>query len=170
MKPAWRSAARLGALPGVLLGALVLLGACSKQQEQAAGAPPPATGAPAEAQAREETPARKAALVEQPSPVEYVMPREPVTGTAPSGPAPTEFKLGQSREDVVRLLGECAERMHYLPGGSGSLSVEILQPMAGACRERLGERHFTLTGGVLKEMRPGALPPPPAPKPRPQDV
>ena len=169
MKRDGRSAARLRALTGALTGALVLLGACSKPQEQAAGAPSPA-GPQAESVAREETPARKAALVEQPSPVEYVMPREPVTGTAPSGPAPTELKLGQSREDVVRVLGDCAERMHYLPGGSGSLSVEVLQPKEGECRKRLGDRHFTLTGGVLKEMRPGALPPPPAPKPPPKDV
>jgi hypothetical protein len=70
----------------------------------------------------------------------------------------------------VRLLGDCAERMHYLPGGSGSLSVEILQPKEGECRKRLGDRHFTLTGGVLKEMRPGALPPPPALKPPPKGV
>lgn len=166
VKRDWRRAARAGALTGALL----VLGACSKPQEQAPGAPPPA-GPRAEAPVREAAEqAPMAALVERPSKVEYVMPREPVTGTAPAGPPPADFQLGQSREDVVRLLGECAERMHYLPGGSGSLSVEILQPKEGDCRKRLGERHFTLTGGVLKEMRPGALPPPLAPKPPPKDV
>ncbi len=166
MKGNWRGPA----LPGALSAALLLLGACSKPEEQAPAAPAPA-GPEAEAAVREGTAeAPRAPTVEQPSRVEYVMPREPVTGTAPAGPPPRDFKLGQSREDVVRLLGECAERMHYLPGGSGSLSVEILQPKEGECRKRLGDRHFTLTGGVLQEMKPGALPPPPAPKPPPQGV
>lgn len=162
VKRIWRSAA--------LAGALLMLGACSKAQEPGPAAPPPAEpwAEPAPHEGAKE--ARKLALVEQPSKVEYVMPREPVTGTAPAGPPPADFKLGQSREDVVRLLGDCAERMQYLPGGSGSLSVEILQPREGECRKRLGDRHFTLTGGVLKEMRPGALPPPPAPKPPPKGV
>ena len=153
-----------------LTGAL-LLGACSKQEPPDTSLPPPAPLPSAMPRAPKGTPeAPRASLAEQPSDVEYVMPRAPVTANAAPGPLPRGFMLGQPRADVLRLLGDCAERMHYLPGGSGSLSVEIVQPKAGECRKRLGDRHFTLTGGVLKAMTPGALPPPPAPRPPPQGV
>jgi hypothetical protein len=159
------------ALTGAVTGALLVLGGCSKQEEQAPAAPSPAAPqAEPSAQAPAEAP-RPPVGLEQPSKVEYVMPREPVTAKEPPGPPPKDFKLGQSREDVMRLLGDCAERMHYLPGGPGSLSVEIVQPKEGDCRKRLGERHLFITGGLLQEIRPGALtPPPPAPKPPPEDV
>jgi hypothetical protein len=160
----WRGAALAGAL---LVGA-----ACSKPEEPALDVPPvasaPAAASPAPGGTGGEE--RRAPLVEQPSKVEYVMPRTPVTAQAPAGPPPADFKLGQSREDVLRLLGECAERMHFLPGGSGGLSVEVVQPKAGECRQRLGHRHFTLTGGVLQSISPGALPPPRPSKPSPEGV
>jgi hypothetical protein len=156
-------------LPGALTGALLVLGACSKEEKAPAAPAAAAPRAEPSSQGSAEAPRTDVGL-EQPSTVEYVMPREPVTAKEPPGPPPADFKLGQSREDVMRLLGDCSERMHYLPGGPGSLSVEIVQPKEGDCRKRLGERHLIITGGLLQEIRPGALPPLREPKPPAEDV
>jgi hypothetical protein len=89
---------------------------------------------------------------------------------APLPALPTDIKVGQSREVVLGLLGDCAERAYFLPGGSGNLSVEIYQPKEGECRKRLGERHFVLTGEKLERVTPGVLPPPGPPHRPPMGV
>jgi hypothetical protein len=156
---------------GAALAALLLgVGACSnKEQEPAPAAPaaaaPQAGNRPASAPLVD---AQGQRVHEQPS-KEPERPLPPVTALEENkAPLPKDFALGQSREVVVGLLSECGERVHFLPGGAGGLSVEVYQPKEGKCRERLGERRFMVVGGVLKEIVPGTQPPPPPPKPAPE--
>jgi hypothetical protein len=144
----WRAAALAGAL---------LLGACSKKEEAPAPAPA-ATPQPVKAEAPQE-PAPEAEAEAAPSP-------EQPQAAAPaedSGPPP-ELKVGQSREEVMQLLGNCAVRRVFVPAGPGSLYVEIYQAKdTEACRKRLGERQFTIRGGELFKITPGLIPPEPPP-------
>jgi hypothetical protein len=145
MSKAWTVAALAGAL---------LWGACSKEQ-----APAPAP-------------------VPKPAPVKVEAPAEPAPTSAPeaskpepepeaeapvedNGPPP-EFKVGQSRSEVMKLFGKCAERRAFEPPGPGRLYVEVYQPkLEEACKKRLGERHFMIVGGKLEKIIPGLIPPEP---------
>jgi hypothetical protein len=159
-KPLGRSAA---------LAALVLgLGACSKKEEPAPAAPPAARPGPAPQGAGPAEP-RLRRLLEKPA-VEEAPPPPPITALPDTRPPPKDFAAGQPQSVVMRLLGDCGERVYYRPPGPGSLVVEIVQPRAGECRERLGERRFTLVGGVLESITPGVLPPPRPPRPAPEGV
>ncbi|XXF77356.1 hypothetical protein P2318_30540 [Myxococcaceae bacterium GXIMD 01537] len=157
----WRSAALLGAL-------LMATGAaCTKPQEPAPAVAPPASAPRAAAPSEGAPPAAERRSLEQPSTDNRVLPWEPVTGTADVGPLPKDFQRGQPRDVVVTMLGECAERVQLRPGGPGALTVEIFQPREGECLKRLGERHFTLKGGVLESVTAGLLPLPAPPAPPP---
>lgn len=151
------------------LAALVLgLGACSQKEEPASGptvtrpAPAPGGEAPAEPQVQR--------LAEQPAREEPSAPPPPVTALPDTRPLPKDFEVGQPYDVVMRMLGDCAERIGYRPPGPGSLVVEVVQPREGECRERLGERRLMLVGGVLKEILPGVQPPPKPPRPPPEGV
>jgi hypothetical protein len=149
----WRVAALAGAL---------LWGACSKEpapaQEPAA---PEAAQAPKPAAAPSAEPGEDTA--ETPS-------QEESQAAAPSGgSAQPEFKLGQRREEVMRLFGDCAERRVFEPPGPGKLYVEIYQAKDdAACRQRLGERQFMIRGGLLHQITPGLIPPEPPPQEPPE--
>jgi hypothetical protein len=138
----WKAAALFGAL---------LVGACSKEPA------PEQDSKPAEAPAAAEKPAaapqaEAAESEEEPTP-DTQAPEEP-------GPPP-EFKLGQSRSEVMALFADCAERRQFTPAGPNSLYVEIYQAKDTApCRQRLGERHFVIRGGQLFQVNDGLLPPP----------
>jgi hypothetical protein len=144
-----------------LAAAVLVWGACSKPQEPAPAAAPLKPGWTAAPSAPTLDPVVPKAAVEPP--------REEVKPVAPPPPLelPKDFQVGQPREVVLGMLGDCAERMFFLPGGSGNLSVEIFQPKEGECRKRLGERRFTVTGGKLERVTPGVLAPKPPPGPRP---
>jgi hypothetical protein len=140
----WRAAALAGAL---------LWGACSKEP---APAPAPAPEPKPEAQA----PAPEPVAEPEPEPEE-----PPTTAEAPppveDTGEPPEFKIGQSRAEVMHLFGNCAERKVFLPPAPGALYVEIYQPKEDeACRKRLGERQFTIRGDVLHQITPGLIPEP----------
>jgi hypothetical protein len=144
-----------------LAGAL-LWGACSKEPaptEAPAAAQPAQASKPAaepDAQPDEDT-------AEAPS-------QEPQAEAAPvpDGAKP-EFQVGQNREEVMRLLGACAERRFFEPPGPGKLYVEIYQPKnEKACLERLGERQFMIRGGLLHKITPGLIPPEPPPREPPE--
>ncbi len=148
-------------LRGAALAALLLgLGACSKEQEPAPAAPAPQAAAPGASAPR--VAAQGARLQEQAAP-EEPPPPEPPPEPEPENtePLPKDFAPGQPREVVLRMLGECAERVHYVPPLGGNLMVEVVQPKEGECRARLGDRRLMLVGGVLKDILPGAQPPPP---------
>lgn len=136
----------LAALAGVLLG-----GACSK--EPASAVPAPASQ-PAQAPAPAEEPAASPEEEsEEPS-------QKPQAAAEEAGPP--EFTVGQKREEVVRLFGDCAERIAFEPPGPNKLYVEIYQAKnTEACKERLGQRQFTIRGGELYQITPGWVPPPP---------
>ncbi len=146
----WRVAALAGAL---------LWGACSKEPAPApAPAPKPVAAAepapePAqteEAEAESEAPAEEAAA-------EPEAPRAP---RVDDGERP-EFKVGQSRDDVMKLFDGCAERRVFIPPGPGSLYVEVYQAINDeACIKRLGDRHFLIRGGLLHSISPGRMPEP----------
>jgi hypothetical protein len=147
----WRLAALAGAL---------LWGACSKEP---APAPAPAS-APKPEQAP--APAEEPAATPEPegSPEES-------QAAAPEDTKPPEFTLGQSRAELMRLFGKCAERRAFAPGGPGKLYVEIYQAKnTEACLKHLGERHFTIRGGTLFRITPGLIPPEPPPKEPPEGV
>jgi hypothetical protein len=144
----WRMAALSGAL---------LCGACSKEPAPAPApsaqpeqAPKPAAepAAPEQAQAEAPTPESEASAEDA---------------------APPEFKIGQRREEVMRLFGKCAERRAFEPPGPGKLYVEIYQAKdTEACVKRLGERHFLIRGGLLHQITPGLIPPEPPPREPPE--
>lgn len=143
---------------GLALAGALLLWGCSKPQEEPPPAAPTANLKPGWAAGP------SAPKQEEPAPAAPSQPFEPeskpVAPRPPDPPLPTDIRVGQSREVVLGILGDCAERAYFLPGGSGSLSVEIVQPKEGECRKRLGERHFVLTGEKLERVTPGLLPPP----------
>lgn len=138
---AWRAAALAGAL---------LWGACSKEPAPAqAPAPKPARAEASEDSATPES--------EAPETAENTESEPEVEDKGP----PPEFKLGQSRSEVMNLFGNCAERREFIPAGPNSLYVEIYQAKdTEACRKRLGERHFTIRGGELYRITDGLIPPP----------
>jgi hypothetical protein len=143
----WRVAALAGAL---------LWGACSKEP-----APAPAPAAKPSAAAPE--PASDSEPADEPE-AEAEAPQ--AAAAKPSAPMadtgePPEFKVGQKRDEVMRLFGGCAERRIYLPPGPRSLYVEVYQAREDpACIKRLGERHFLIKGGVLDSISPGRMPEP----------
>jgi hypothetical protein len=145
-----------------LAGAL-LWGACSKEQ-----APAPAP-APKAQPRQEEAPAQPAP---EPEAEATPPPSEEPQAAAPeedNGPPP-EFKVGQTRDEVMSLFGGCAERRAFVPPGPGRLYAEVYQAKEDErCRKRLGERHFTIRGGSLYEITPGLIPPEPTRKERPAD-
>jgi hypothetical protein len=142
MKP-WKAAALAGAL---------LWGACSQEP---APTPTPAPRPAPQAAAPEVEPEAEPEA-EEPAPAEEPEPTAEAAGTG----APPEFKLGQTREEVLALFGDCAVRREFVPPGPGSLYVEIYQAKdTEACRKRLGERHFSIRGGELHRITPGLLPP-----------
>jgi hypothetical protein len=156
---AWRVAALAGAL---------LWGACSKESapaqapasKPAAPAPKAEKAAPAPAAEPEAAP-QEEAKAERPQAAEPEQPSD----------APPEFKIGQPRDQVMKLFGDCAERRAFRPAvPPDSLYVEIYQPKREErCLKRLGERRFTIRGDSLYEITPGLYAPPPKPRPRPKN-
>ncbi|HYH94325.1 hypothetical protein [Hyalangium sp.] len=144
-----------------LLSGALLVGACSKKEP----APAPETAsAPKPEQAP--APAEESATTPEPS----GSPEE-AEAVAPDDGKPPEFTLGQSRAELMRLFGSCAERRAFEPPGPGKLYVEIYQAKdTEACRKRLGERQFTIRGGTLFRITPGLIPPEPPPKEPPEGV
>lgn len=136
------------------LGGALLWGACSKE-------PAPAKDTPAAQPAQAPKPAEEpAAAPEAEAPSEEPQAAAPAEEDA----TPREFKIGQSREEVMKLFGNCAERKVFIPPGPKSLYVEIYQPKnTELCKKRLGERQFTIRGGELFKLTPGLIPPPPPP-------
>lgn len=136
----------LAALSGALLW-----GACSKDKEQA-----PAPAAPTAQPAQAPKPAAEPAAepeAEAPS-------QEPEA--AQDDGTPPEFTLGQSRDELMKLFKDCAERRYFEPPGPGKLYVEIFQAKdSEACKKRLGERQFMIRGGRLHQITPGLIPPEP---------
>jgi hypothetical protein len=138
----------------VVLGGALLWGACSKEKA-------PAEPAPAAQPAQAPKPA------EQPAAAPEAAAETPSEESKAAAPAeddatPQEFKAGQSREEVMRLFGNCAERKAFIPPGPKNLYVEIYQPKnTEVCKKRLGERQFTIKGGQLVQLTPGLIPPPP---------
>lgn len=144
-----------------LAGAL-LWGACSKEQAPAPAPAPKAQPRKAEAPAQ---PAPEPEAAATPPPSEEPQAAEPVEDNSP----PPEFKVGQTRDEVMRLFGNCAERRAFVPPAPGRLYVEIYQAKENEhCRKRLGERHFTIRGGELYQITPGLIPPEPPPRPTPE--
>lgn len=143
----WRVAALAGAL---------LWGACSKEPAPtpAPAAKPSAAGEPA---SDSEPASEPEAEAEAQAPQAAAEPSAPMADTG----EPPEFKVGQKRDEVMRLFGSCAERRIYIPPGPGSLYVEVYQAREDpACIKRLGERHFLIKGGVLDSISPGRMPEP----------
>ena len=147
----WRVAALAGAL---------LTGACSKEPAPAPAPAPSAKPAQASKPAAEPSTESEEAQTEAPT-------QEPEAAAEDS--APPEFKVGQSREEVMRLLGNCAERRAFEPPGPGKLYVEVYQAKdTEGCRQRLGERQFMIRGGLLHQITPGLIPPEPPPREPPE--
>ncbi|WP_224361589.1 hypothetical protein [Hyalangium versicolor] len=137
----WRVAALAGAL---------LWGACSKKEEAPAPAAPPQ---PAKAEAAPEPAPTPEAEEAKPEEAQAEAPAE-------DNGAPPEFKVGQTRDEVMQLFGNCAVRRIFVPPAPGALYVEVYQAKdEERCIKRLGERHFTIRGGTLYEITPGLVPP-----------
>jgi hypothetical protein len=147
LRSTWGVAALAGAL---------LCGACSKEK---APAPAPATQAqPVKAAAEPAAPATA------PAPQATAPAEEPAAAPEEDNGPPPEFKIGQSRDEVMKLFGKCAVRKAFRPASPGSLYVEIYQAKADEhCVKRLGERQFMIRGGSLYQINPGLIPPDPPP-------
>ena len=136
------------------LGGALLLGACSKKEKA------PSEAAPADQSAQAPKPAEQPAASPEaaagaPSKAQAATPAE-------DDATPREFKVGQSRDEVMRLFGNCAERKAFVPPAPKSLYVEVYQAKdTEVCKKRLGERQFTIRGGELFKITPGLIPPPP---------
>jgi hypothetical protein len=140
----------------VVLGGALLWGACKKEQA-------PTEAAPAAQPAQASKPAEQPAAAPE---GEGQAPSEEAKAAAPAedDATPQEFKVGQSRDEVMRLFGNCAVRKAFIPPGPKTLYVEIFQPKdTEVCKKRLGERQFTIKGGQLVQLTPGLIPPPPPP-------
>jgi hypothetical protein len=140
----------------VALGGALLWGACSKE-------PAPAKDTPAAQPAQAPKPAEEAAATPE---AEADSPSENAQAAAPAedDATPREFKVGQSRDEVMKLFGHCAERTAFVPPGPKTLYVEVYQAKnTETCKKRLGERQFTIRGGELFKITPGWIPPPPPP-------
>jgi hypothetical protein len=143
---------RMAALAGALLWA-----ACSKEQAPApAPAPKPVVAAEPEAAAPE--PAEEAEPEPEAAAEEAAAePQAPKAPRVDDGVRP-EFKVGQNRDDVMKLFDGCAERRVFIPPGPGSVYVEVYQAINDeACIKRLGDRHFIIKGGVLHSIDPGRM-------------
>jgi hypothetical protein len=138
----------------VVLGGALLWGACSKEKAPAETAP---AAQPEQAPKPGEQPAAAPeAAAEAPSQ------ESKAAAPAEDDATPQEFKVGQSRDEVMRLFGKCAERKAFVPPGPKNQYVEIYQPKnTEVCKKRLGERQFTIKGGKLLQFTPGLIPPPP---------
>jgi hypothetical protein len=139
----------------VVLGGALLWGACSKE-------PAPAKDAPAAQAEQAPKPAEQPAAAPE---AEAEAPSKESQAAAPAedeDATPRELKVGQSRDEVMKLFGTCAERKAFIPPGPKSFYVEVFQPKnTEACKKRLGERQFTIRGGQLFQITPGLIPPPP---------
>jgi hypothetical protein len=148
-----------------VLSAALLGAGCSKSKEQPAAPAPVASPDKAEAAAAPSAETPPAAEAEAPSGEAAAKAAAPDDGTPP------EFKVGQTRDEVMERFGNCAVRRVFLPAGPGSLYVEIYQPKNDeACLKRLGERRFTIRGGTLYEIVPGLIPPDPPPHEKPEGI
>ncbi len=158
MRRTWRTLA--------LLGGALAWGACSKEPAPAPAPAPAAAPSPAPAAVGDAAPAE----APEPEPVAVEEDPAPVEPEAPAAPLPKDFAVGQPREVVLALLGECAERPVFYPGSPGRQTVEVYQPREGECRKKLGERRLMVVGEKLQEILPGvaATPPPPEPPSHPQ--
>jgi hypothetical protein len=140
----------------VVLGGALLWGACSKE--------PAPKEEPSAQPAKGSEPAGEPAGTPEDT---AEAPSEDSQAAAPAEEtAPPEFKVGQKRDEVMKLFAQCAERKAFTPPGPKTLYVEIYQPKdTEECKKRLGERRFTIRGGELIQITPGMIPPPPpAPK------
>ncbi|EAU69106.1 hypothetical protein STIAU_8640 [Stigmatella aurantiaca DW4/3-1] len=134
----------------------VLGGACSKEPAPAPAKAPQAAPAKAPTQPApggQAEPDAEAEAEASPSP-EAPAP----SATAAGAQGPEDFKEGQSRDEVMALFGDCAERKIFLPGGNGALYVEVYQPKdSEECYQRLGKRQFTIRGGELFRLTDGLI-------------
>lgn len=138
----------------VALGGALLWGACSKE-------PAPSKAAPAAQPTQAPKPAEEPAAAPEAS---AEAPSEQGKAAAPAedDATPQEFKIGQSRDEVMQRFGTCAERKAFIPPGPKNLYVEVYQAKnTEVCKKRLGERQFTIRGGELYKITPGLIPPPP---------
>lgn len=139
----------------VVLGGALLWGACFKEKA-------PAEAAPAAQPAQAPKPAGQPSAAPE---AEAEAPSKESNAAAPAeeeDATPREFKVGQSRDEVMQLFGKCAERKAFVPPGPKNLYVEIYQAKnTEVCKKRLGERQFTIRGGQLFQITPGLIPPPP---------
>jgi hypothetical protein len=144
----WRVAALAGAL---------LWGACSKEP-----APTPAPAqkpvqAAQEPAAEPEQAEEEVAEAEAPAEEAAAEPEAPRAPRVDDGERP-EFKVGQNRDEVMKLFDGCAERRVFIPPGPKNLYVEVYQAINDeACIKRLGDRHFLIRGGVLHSITPGRM-------------
>jgi hypothetical protein len=145
----------------VVLGGALLWGACSKE--------PAPQAAPAAQPEQAPKPAEEAAAEPESEEAPSAKPQAAAPAQAEEDATPREFKEGQSRSEVMKLFGNCAERKAFIPPGPKSLYVEVYQPKnTELCKKRLGERRFTIRGGKLQQITPGMIPelrPPPKPSP-----
>ncbi len=72
----------------------------------------------------------------------------------PAGKA-EDIQLGMSRQELSRVLGNCAARVTFIRPAPTRKSVEVLQPRPGECLERFGARRFTVVSGKLERIDPG---------------
>ena len=142
---------RMAALAGALLWA-----ACSKEQAPAPAPKPVAAAEPTPAD--EPAPAEEAeAESEAPAEEAAAQPEAPRAPRVDDGQRP-EFKVGQSRDEVMQLFDGCAERRVYIPPGPKNVYVEVYQAINDeACIKRLGDRHFLIKAGFLHSIDPGRM-------------
>ena len=158
------------AIAGALCAAALLLGGCGRDS------PPPdpraRTQAEAARPAEQSSPAGRQGEVARPEagkpePAAIAAGANGERGTSAAA-APGEIRVGMGRTELMAALGACSERVYFAAGGPGQRAVEVFQPKKGDCRQRLGERRFTVIGDAVGQIESGtrepfAAGPPPAP-------
>ncbi|MCI0571745.1 MAG: hypothetical protein L0Y66_13415 [Myxococcaceae bacterium] len=76
--------------------------------------------------------------------------------TAAGAKRAEQVKVGTPRRELVQALGSCLVRATWFRGTGGGPTTELFH-LVPSCRERLGERVFTVANDRVTRVRPGNL-------------
>lgn len=85
-------------------------------------------------------------------PAQIYSSRRPL-GTPPP-PPPSAPRVGTTREELLRYLGPCVQRVKITQALGDQPSVEVLQAPYGPCRDKLGANQYRLVDGKVEAMAP----------------
>ncbi len=88
-------------------------------------------------------------------------PVEPMPDMPDPQGADPDLKVGMTRDELMTVMGNCAERTTLIPAYRGRSVVEVFQPRREeACLKRFGPRRIFVAGLTVSEIQPGMDPSP----------